>query len=76
MGDRSKGIMYVTWFITFLLTFIALTFTIRTASIGAIVLCAIAALFIFLGWYPLTWTFLSVAIIVAIASFLKGKSEE
>lgn len=64
------------WIITLFISVVALSFTIRSSSMGAIVVCGLAAFFIFFKLFVVTWALLGVAFVIAVASFLKEKSLE
>ena len=65
---------YLNWIITLLISVIALSFTIRTANIGTIVVCGIAAIFIFFKLFSVTWVLLSIAVAISLVMLLKEKS--
>lgn len=66
----------VMWFLLILITVIALSFTITTGNIGAIVIVGIAAFFNYVGWFNLTGVLLGLAILVTVITFMKGKDKE
>ena len=75
---------FIGWIIIILLSVVALTFTIRTASFGAIILCGIAGIFILLQLFVIknsAGTVISAAVLglasaIAFVTFLREKSVE
>ena len=64
------------WIITIFLGFLALVFTIRTSSAGALIIAVLGALFVWFHWYTLGWSTIIISIVVAVAAFWKEKSDE
>ena len=59
------------WFLTILLSAVAIMATIRTANYAAILICGLAVLFKLFGWYSISGGILALGILVALMSLLK-----
>ena len=64
------------WVITIFLGFLLLTLTISTASVGGLIILAVAAFFITLGWYSLTWKAIALGILIVIIKIFKEEEKK
>ena len=67
---------FMDWFITLILGVIAIMATIRTANKAALAVIGMGALFVFFGWYSLSWSVLALAAIIALISVLKAGDQK
>lgn len=60
-------------FVAILLSVVALSFSIPTANVGGIIFIGLGGLFYWLGWFYISTGVLSLAVIIAVGSFIKNK---
>jgi len=79
-GQLALGInlenINLDWLITIVLGTLALIFTASTATIGGIILLVIAAFFTAVGWYSISWVFISLGLVIGITKFIQESDKK
>jgi hypothetical protein len=62
---------FMNWFITLIISVLAIFTTIRSSNMASIGLLGLSALFIVFGWFTMSWAIMALCMIVAFLSILK-----
>lgn len=62
---------YIVWFITLVMSVLAIMSTVKTANVMGLVILGFSAIFIIFGWYPLAWALWAVVLFISIVHVMK-----